>query len=31
MEEVAKNISSIKEEIREVEEQMKKYLEELGL
>ncbi|NMA68105.1 MAG: type I restriction-modification system subunit M [Desulfitobacterium sp.] len=31
MEEVAKNIKSIKEEIKEVEEQMAKYLEELGL
>ncbi|MGI6527674.1 MAG: type I restriction-modification system subunit M [Caldicoprobacterales bacterium] len=31
MEQVAKNIERIKEEIKEVEEQMAKYLEELGL
>jgi type I restriction enzyme M protein len=31
MEQVAKNIERIKEEINEVEEQMAKYLEELGL
>ena len=31
MEEVAKNIEIIKEEIRKVEKEMAKYLEELGL
>lgn len=31
MEKVAENISSIKEELAEVEGQMAKYLEELGL
>jgi len=31
MEEVAKNIASIKEELEQVELQMSKYLKELGL